>query len=64
MITFKQDIKNIKKLLLNNDIDEIRRLNQIFTIDYRTRIMENLNPFEVKEWVRINGTTERIYYDI
>ena len=55
MITLKQDITKIKKLLLDKKIAEIRSLDGIFTPSYRLKIISNLNPIERHEWSKINN---------
>lgn len=54
MITIQQDIKKVKKLLLDKKQKELRELSNLLTPEYNLRILEGLNPFERAEWMNVN----------
>jgi hypothetical protein len=53
MQTFSKDVKNIKKLIKEENDNELEKLSNLFIIEYILKIQNELNSWERHYWNRI-----------
>lgn len=55
METLKSDVKRIKRLIKDENKEEIKKLSTIFLPEYNLKIYIELNGYERHIWLKFNG---------
>lgn len=55
METLRNDVIKVKRLLMDKNKAEIKRLSEIFIPEYNLKIIAKLDPWERSSWMSIVG---------